>query len=114
MFEYHNFHHMPEGLFSIFVALYQTKNLIRLVKYLVPDINMTYYLSSLDDHQISYHRDNFHTFNFTDIEAALTNSLDSDEMFMLNLSRIYTRPQGYKTFSVLNSAEHEIYPAHKC
>ena len=23
-------------------------------------------------------------------------------------------PQGYKTFSMLNSAEHEIYPAHKC
>ena len=22
-------------------------------------------------------------------------------------------PQGYKTFSMLNSAEHEIYPAHK-
>ena len=25
-----------------------------------------------------------------------------------------TRPQGYKTFFMLNSAEHEIYPAHKC
>ena len=25
-----------------------------------------------------------------------------------------TRPQGYKTFSMLNSAEHKIYPAHKC
>ena len=25
-----------------------------------------------------------------------------------------TRPQGYKTISILNSAEHEIYPAHKC
>ena len=24
------------------------------------------------------------------------------------------RPQGYKTFFILNSAEHEIYPAHKC
>ena len=23
-------------------------------------------------------------------------------------------PRGYKTFFVLNSAEHEIYPAHKC
>ena len=23
-------------------------------------------------------------------------------------------PQGYKTFFMLNSAEHEIYPAHKC
>ena len=26
----------------------------------------------------------------------------------------FARPQGYKTFSMLNSAEHEIYPAHKC
>ena len=25
-----------------------------------------------------------------------------------------TRPRGYKTFSMLNSAEHEVYPAHKC
>ena len=24
------------------------------------------------------------------------------------------RPQGYKTFFTLNSAENEIYPAHKC
>ena len=24
------------------------------------------------------------------------------------------RPQGYKTFFMLNSAEHEIYPSHKC
>ena len=23
-------------------------------------------------------------------------------------------PQGYKTFAMLNSAEHEIFPAHKC
>ena len=23
-------------------------------------------------------------------------------------------PRGYKTFSMLNSAEHEIHPAHKC
>ena len=23
-------------------------------------------------------------------------------------------PRGYKTFSILNSAEHEIFPAHKC
>ena len=23
-------------------------------------------------------------------------------------------PQGYKTFSILNSAEPEIFPAHKC
>ena len=25
-----------------------------------------------------------------------------------------TWPQGYKPFFILNSAEHEIYPAHKC
>ena len=25
-----------------------------------------------------------------------------------------TRPRGYKTFSMLNSTEHEIFPAHKC
>ena len=25
-----------------------------------------------------------------------------------------TRPQGYKIFFMLNSAEHEIYPAYKC
>ena len=25
-----------------------------------------------------------------------------------------TWPGGYKTFSMLSSAEHEIYPAHKC
>ena len=25
-----------------------------------------------------------------------------------------TKPQGYKTCSMLNSTEHEIYPAHKC
>ena len=24
------------------------------------------------------------------------------------------RPRGYKTFFMLNSAEHEIYPAHMC
>ena len=25
-----------------------------------------------------------------------------------------TWPRGFKTFSMLNSGEHEIYPAHKC
>ena len=25
-----------------------------------------------------------------------------------------TWPRGYKTFFMLNSAEHKIYPAHKC
>ena len=27
---------------------------------------------------------------------------------------IEARPRGYKTFSMLNSIEHEIFPAHKC
>ena len=30
------------------------------------------------------------------------------------LSDMKPGPQGYKTFSMLNTAEHEIYPAHKC
>ena len=30
------------------------------------------------------------------------------------LTDVSIGPRGYKTFSVLNSAEHEIYPAHKC
>ena len=25
-----------------------------------------------------------------------------------------SRPRGYKTFFMLNSVEHEIFPAHKC
>ena len=31
-----------------------------------------------------------------------------------NKSTEQLRPQGYKTFFMLNSAEQEIYPAHKC
>ena len=27
---------------------------------------------------------------------------------------MYAGPRGYTTFFILNSAEHEIYPAHKC
>ena len=27
---------------------------------------------------------------------------------------IATRPRGYKTFFMLNSTEHGIFPAHKC
>ena len=30
------------------------------------------------------------------------------------LERLKIRPQGYKTFFMLNSTLHEIYPAHKC
>ena len=29
-------------------------------------------------------------------------------------SKAMIRPQGYKTFFMLNSIEHEIFPAHKC
>ena len=37
----------------------------------------------------------------------------------LIVGRVCTRnnpiwPRGYKTFFMLNSAEHEIFPAHKC
>ena len=30
------------------------------------------------------------------------------------LENLKTRPRGYKTLSMLNLAEHKIYPAHKC
>ena len=29
-------------------------------------------------------------------------------------SKLVTRPRGYKIYFVLNSDEHEFYPAHKC
>ena len=28
--------------------------------------------------------------------------------------KVYTRARGYKTFFMLNSTEHENFPAHKC
>ena len=31
-----------------------------------------------------------------------------------SVSQKRTLPQGYKTFFILNSDEHENYPAHKC
>ena len=31
-----------------------------------------------------------------------------------NMCELIARPQGYKTFFMLNSAEYEIYQAHKC
>ena len=31
-----------------------------------------------------------------------------------SLKPLGPRPRGYKTLFMLNSAEHEIYPAHKC
>ena len=36
-------------------------------------------------------------------------------VFFLDFGLLYDyRPQGYKTFFMLNSAECKIYPAHKC
>ena len=31
-----------------------------------------------------------------------------------NLNVLCIRPRGYKTFFMLNSTEHEFFPAHKC
>ena len=33
---------------------------------------------------------------------------------MFNVLELQARPGGYKTFFIIKSAEHEIYPAHKC
>ena len=50
--------------------------------------------------------------------SRLMNSVDQDQMKYLitvcTVSVNWDRPRGYKTCSMLNSAEHEIYPAHKC
>ena len=35
-------------------------------------------------------------------------------LLMIDPENFKTRPRGYKTFSMLNLAEQEIYPAHKC
>ena len=32
----------------------------------------------------------------------------------VNITMLRLWPQGYKTFFMLNSAEHEIDPAHRC
>ena len=34
--------------------------------------------------------------------------------FSFELKTKLNRPRGYKTFFMLNSIEHEIFPAHKC
>ena len=39
--------------------------------------------------------------------------LTEHNLAFLSLRRLH-RPLGYKTFSMLNTAEHEIYPAYKC
>ena len=36
------------------------------------------------------------------------------ETDLMELEPTESWPRGYKTFFVLNSAEHVIYPAHKC
>ena len=38
---------------------------------------------------------------------------DVKRPFYENLDKVYW-PRGYKTFFMLNSVEHEIFPAHKC
>ena len=43
------------------------------------------------------------------MHIGLANSLDPDQA-----KKRRTWPRGYKTFFMLNSAEHEIYPARKC
>ena len=35
-------------------------------------------------------------------------------VYRSGLTFCQARPRGYKTFFILNSAEHDIYPAHKC
>ena len=40
--------------------------------------------------------------------------LNSSIAQMVSISISVTRPRGYKTFFMLNSAEHEIYPCHIC
>ena len=44
-------------------------------------------------------------------------SIPSPEMYLFILrfgQAVLTRARGYKTFFMLNSTEHEIFPAHKC
>ena len=47
---------------------------------------------------------------------AFRNRIKADNICRISekACKAMTRPRGYKTFSMLNSAEHEIYPAHKC
>ena len=37
----------------------------------------------------------------------------SEKIISLHMQTMKTRPQGYKTFFMLNSAEHEIFSANK-
>ena len=55
-------------------------------------------------------------FHSLKIHFVLANSADPDDMLHNWVFAICqsTLPLGYKTFSMLKSAKHEIYPAHKC
>ena len=47
--------------------------------------------------------------------SILTIHIQLPEQFLkLKQVDFTTKLQGYKTFFMLNSTEHEIYPAHKC
>ena len=43
-----------------------------------------------------------------------TNKLNWIEILIKEIITSISQARGYKTFFMLNSAEHEIYPAHKC
>ena len=59
------------------------------------------------------------TWSETPKTGFLTTRFNSVQCFSLllvidvNFYTVFTWPLGYKTFFMLNSAEHEIYPAHK-
>ena len=50
---------------------------------------------------------------FTTKESKMKNDLSLDVCPDAVILTIFAWPRGYKTFSMLNSAEHEILPAHK-
>ena len=53
--------------------------------------------------------------NYTPLQFYLINLKDSryKQADWIIISLIENRPQRYKTFPMLNSAEHKIYPTHK-
>ena len=52
----------------------------------------------------------FGILTFMSMTNSMLNLVEHEKKFY-NLG---TWPRGYKTFFMLNSAEHKIYPAHKC
>ena len=56
------------------------------------------------------------------LSSAVTTKSDKNNLLkyrsygkeLLDIKSTVPGPQGFKTFFMLNSAEHEIYPAHKC